>query len=391
MLNLADALEAELKDQQTIANLTAEKNKIAFIEPGYFTLLINKKTKQADLTAILEQLQTTIKNAYQIKTLTLQLSANIGIAVSPEHFTHHNIDAIELLSCAEKAMQKANKTSQPNVFYHAEKQQKPLHLTMAADIANAIENDELEIYHQPQVDLKTLRVCGSECLIRWYYQGEGFVSPRQFIPIAEDIGVIPQLTRWVINKSLEQHLILIENGHKHHSLSINISAKDIIEPSFVEFVQSTLKRYDISPDKLVFEVSESTIITDNSIAISTIEALITLGITMSIDHFGSGYSSMAYISQLPCQELKVDRQFVENITLNPKNRIITETTVKMAKGLSLEVIAEGINSKLDETILRDLGCDIGQGYYYAKAMPLEHYLIWLEKQINGRLADDDFL
>ena len=141
----------------------------------------------------------------------------------------------------------------------------------------------------------------------------------------------------------------------------------------------------IKAEKIIFELTESISFVQNGNAIQTIEKLIELGITISIDDFGTGYSSMSQISHLPFQELKIDREFVENVCSDNKRKVIAETAVKMAKGLGLEVVAEGINSALDEETLRSFGCDIGQGYYYAKPMSYNNYLLWLKNLSNGQI------
>ena len=168
-------------------------------------------------------------------------------------------------------------------------------------------------------------------------------------------------------------------------VSINISGKDLIQANFIIDVSEILNNVDIKVEKIIFELTESLSFSENSVAIQTIEQLISLGVTISIDDFGTGYSSMSQISHLPFQELKIDREFVENVCSDEKRKVIAETTVKMAKSLHLEVVAEGINSALDEETLRNFGCDIGQGFYYAKPMSHTDYLQWLMNLTNGQI------
>ena len=196
---------------------------------------------------------------------------------------------------------------------------------------------------------------------------------------------MPSLTLWVVETALTQQAKLTEHTGLNHMVSINISGKDLIQINFIDDITNIIERCDIKAEKIIFELTESISFAQNSIAINTIEKLIELGITISIDDFGTGYSSLSQINQLPFQELKIDREFVEDVCSDIKRKVIAETAVKMAKGLGLEVVAEGINSAQDEEALRGFGCDIGQGYYYAKPMPHEQYLDWLSKLTNGQI------
>ncbi|MGJ8694570.1 MAG: EAL domain-containing protein [Thalassotalea sp.] len=387
-IDLTQSLNSLVRYNDAVLPITAKNEKIAFIEPYSLGMVLCNKTSTQTIEKFVQSLQHKVNDSYKVKDLNLPLSANVGLACYPEN----SIVPQVLINEAQLASSKAVDTLDGWLRFDSQSETKDDYLlNLASRMSDAIDNDEFEIFHQPQIDLKTLRVCGSECLIRWYYQGEGFVSPAVFIPIAEDIGLIKKITRWVIKRSLNQHKLILNSNHKNHMISINISGKDITDKGFVAFVKESLLEADIPADKVILELTESTAITNNPNGIQIMEELIELGITMSIDDFGTGYSSMSYMSQLPCQELKVDREFVENVQQNPKNKIICETTVKMAKGLNLEVVAEGINSKSDENTLREFGCDIGQGFYYAKPMPIDQYLIWLEKQVNGQLPLGEIL
>ena len=188
-----------------------------------------------------------------------------------------------------------------------------------------------------------------------------------------------------MHQAVNQQLVLLKNGY-NHMISINISGKDLAAQEFYDFVVELLNDTALPANKIALELTESSTIANNKRAVSVVEKLADLGLIISIDDFGTGYSSMAYINELPFQELKVDRQFIENVCDDKRRKVIAETTVRMAKGLGLEVVAEGINSKLDEDTLKAFGCDIGQGYYYAKPMPLDDYLFWLAQEVNGQVT-----
>ena len=375
-------LSSLFKYNDTVLALTDKGEKLCFINNNSLMIVIDNKQKQQSIDEFVDAIQQTVSENFQIKSLKLPLSAVIGIST----FSNQSNKCHQLINHALLALNRAETTHQKWSFYqHKTSNENSYLLQLTSELQSALDNDQLEVFHQAQIDLRTLRVCSSECLIRWQHPTQGFIPPTVFIPIAEDMGLINQLTLWVIKKALSQQLILSNEYNFNHMVSINISGKDIASKHFFTQVIDIIEASTIPADKLIFELTESASFTYNEQSLSLIEKLVELGITISIDDFGTGYSSMSQVSNLPFQELKVDRQFVENVNDDKKRKIIAETTVKMAKGLGLEVVAEGINSQADEDTLRDFGCDIGQGYFYAKPMSIDDYISWLENLDNGRI------
>lgn len=380
---LYEALSKMVNERHSVISFTNSHEKLCLLENNRFALII-ANNKQNDLSDLIKAIQKTIVDHYHIEDFTITLSAEVGVAKYPEH--GDSIDS--LISHAQVACNHAEQSATKWTFYlHEDSEQNHNFMSLAKDLKKALSNNEFEIYHQPQVDLKTLRVCGSECLIRWKHKTLGHVPPPTFISIAENIGLINQLTLWVVEQSLSQHAQITENEKFNHMVSINISGKDIESANFFVDVTKIIEDSEISPEKIIFEITESSAIINNQRAVEVIEKLTSIGITISIDDFGTGYSSLSYINALPFQELKIDRQFVEGVCDEPKRKVIAENSVKMAKGLGLEVVAEGVNSKLDEDTLRQFGCDIGQGYYYARPMPIDDYIDWLSNQVNAQIPE----
>jgi EAL domain-containing protein (putative c-di-GMP-specific phosphodiesterase class I)/GGDEF domain-containing protein len=375
-------LSSVFRFNDAVLSLTDQNEKLCFLENNSLVLVINNRLNQQDIALIVQSIQDTASDVFYLKNLKLPLSAYVGLANYPEHGNSSDT----LVENASQAAKNAELCQSKWVFYAAQdNQHSPSSMQLAIELQHAIANHGFELFHQPQVDLKTNKVCSSECLIRWNHPTLGFISPDVFIPIAEDFGLMPTLTRWIMATALQQQVILSEQTGFNHMVSINISGKDLVQPDFIGTVAEIISCVDIKAEKIIFELTESISFAEDSIAVKTIEKLIELGITISIDDFGTGYSSMSQISHLPFQELKIDREFVENVCSDKKRKIIAETTVKMAKGLNLEVVAEGINSALDEETLRQFGCDIGQGYYYAKPMSHQDYLSWLATLVNGQI------
>lgn len=382
--HLNQKLSSLFRFNDAVLLITDQNEKLCYLENGNLAMVIDNASNEQDIKLIINSIQQAANEAFCIKDLKLPLSAYIGLA----EFPHHGSTSASLISNASIAANNAN-TKQDKWCYFTPQNDQHNHssIQLAIDLQQAIIRQEFELHHQPQIDLKTNKVCSSECLIRWQHPLLGNVSPEVFIAIAEDFGLMPSLTLWIIETALCQQEALTENTGLNHMVSINISGKDLIQTNFIDDVTKIIARCNIRAEKIIFELTESISFAQSNIAIKTIEQLIALGITISIDDFGTGYSSISQINKLPFQELKIDREFVENICSDKKRKVIAEASVKMAKGLGLEVVAEGINSSLDAKTLHSFGCDIGQGYYYAKPMSYEHYLEWLSNLSNGQIPE----
>jgi len=380
--HLSRKLTSLFRFNDAVLHITEQGEKLCFLEKNSLAIVIDNSCNQQDITLLINSIQHAVGNVFYIKDLKLPLSAYIGLA----NFPDHGHSSASLLANAAMAANNAELSHSKWAYFEPQdSQHNHYSIQLAIDLQQAITNQEFELFHQPQIDLKTNKVCSSECLIRWQHSVLGAISPAVFISVAEDFGLMPSLTLWVVETALAQQIALTEHTGLNHMVSINISGKDLIQANFIDNVSEIINRCNIKAEKVIFELTESTSFSQNSLAIQTIEKLIELGITISIDDFGTGYSAMSQNNQLPFQELKIDRELVEDVCSDNKRKVIAESTVKMAKGLGLEVVAEGINSTLDEETLRSFGCDIGQGYYYAKPMSFDNYLSWLNKLVNGQI------
>ena len=252
-------------------------------------------------------------------------------------------------------------------------------MALASDLQQALRNNELELFHQPQIDIDKNAVDGSEVLLRWKHKYYGFIAPEIFIKLAEDTGIINELTLWVVSKACCDLEEIINLGYTDYNVSINISGKDISEPSFLTNIKKIISQYDIPLSSLTFELTESVMVNDFNHLSQIMNELASMGIHVAIDDYGTGYSSLLYISQLPFHELKIDKSFVMNLENSERDLTIVRTTIEMAKNLGLKIVAEGIESKAIEAILKRHGCSIAQGYYYQKPISFKQYLLWLIK------------
>lgn len=372
-----------LNEQQGITlvcNMNDKETKVAKVRDGHL-MFIFETADRALLSGFLNRLQGSIVKELKIEGLLIEIKTKIGICFSVEIGQSHS--ASEFIQFSLLAIAQNRESDDHLHFYHAlEALNVKEHLTLACELQAAIREDKLALYHQPQIDLHKGNVSGSEALLRWLHPEQGFISPELFVSIAENTGLINELTRWVIDKAFRQVMILREKNHLGHTVSINISGKDIVLPNFLAYVKQKMSEFNIPRDVIIFELTESVMVSDYETLNGLMVSLRKIGINLSIDDYGSGYSSLTYISQLKFDELKIDKAFILDLDRSSRNLTIVKTTIEMAKHLNLVVVAEGVESKSIENKLIAHGCDIGQGYYYAKPMNFDEYLEWIENYTN---------
>jgi EAL domain-containing protein (putative c-di-GMP-specific phosphodiesterase class I) len=247
-----------------------------------------------------------------------------------------------------------------------------------AELRHAIENGELVLHYQPKVELATGTVHHAEALLRWRHPKRGFVPPDMFIPFAERTGFIKSLTRWVLHSAVQQGRAWRDAG-LNMQIAINVSARDLVTPELPRMFGELVKGESRSLDWLSLEITESTIMADPGHALTTLEYLSKLGVRLSIDDFGTGYSSLAYLKKLPVDELKIDKSFVLDMQKDRDDATIVQSTIALGHNMGLKVVAEGIEDAETLELLRQLGCDFGQGYYFSKALAAEDLENWLRE------------
>jgi len=363
-----------------ISDIDGKKCYLAKVTDGRL-MFIFKSATRFKIDRFLNTLQLRIQKELQLNGLLIEIKTQIGICLRRDQA--HTYNANEFIQHALAAIEKNNELEASVHYYH---DLQPInmkeHLTLACDLQRAMRENQLQLYHQPQILLKDYSIYGSEVLLRWQHPEHGAIPPQLFVSMAEDMGLINELTRWVIREAFEQLPDLLASQHLPYRVSINISGKDIGLSYFLEFVKEMMINFKVPRDVIIFELTESVMVTDFKMLESLIVALSDLGIKVSIDDYGTGYSSLNYISQLQFDELKIDKIFVLDLDSSQRNLTIVKTTIEMAKNLKLKVVAEGVESKLIEDKLIESGCDISQGYYYTQPLPFDQYLLWL-KHFNG--------
>jgi diguanylate cyclase (GGDEF)-like protein/PAS domain S-box-containing protein len=305
------------------------------------------------------------------------VNASIGIAAFPDHGN----DPATLMRRADVAMYRAKKTAGGAAVYEeASDPHSTRRLTLIAGLRTAIDNDELTLHYQPKVDLHTGSAAQVEALVRWNRPGEGLVPPDEFIPLAEQTGLIKPLTRWVLRAAVRQMAAWACLGIDIQ-VAVNLSTWNFQDRDLVDSVQSLLTEWEIGPECLTLEITESALMLDPERGMLTVTQLQEAGVRVSVDDFGTGYSSLAYLRQLPVRELKIDRSFIADLSDGgAATRALVETIVRLGKTLDLTVVAEGAETQGEVEVLGALGCDQAQGYVFSRPVPADMLVAWLQKR-----------
>ncbi|MCC3357651.1 GGDEF and EAL domain-containing protein [Bacillus sp. REN16] len=303
------------------------------------------------------------------------ISASIGVSIYPTD----GRDGDTLIKNADTALYRAKELGRSlHQFYSTDLQKQTSHLMqLETGLRKAIENNELEIYYQPQLDLSSAKVTSFEALLRWRHPVLGFVSPAEFIPIAEDTGLILSIGEWVIHTVCRKLKQWNENGYGPISIAINLSPKQFQQSDLVNIIQQNIEQNHIYPGSLEFELTEGAM-QDPKRTLQTLAKLKEIGVRISVDDFGTGYSSLSYIKELPIDTLKIDQSFVKDVLRDEKDAAITTTIIHLAQSLGLSVIAEGVEEEQQVEFFKIMGCHKVQGYFFSKPIPenemIEHYL-----------------
>jgi diguanylate cyclase (GGDEF)-like protein/PAS domain S-box-containing protein len=317
---------------------------------------------------------TTLEAPFQIGQHVLHLGGSIGVAVYPEHGTN----TLTLLQHADVAMYAAKRAQSGVVCYEPVRDQHTVRrLALMHDLRRSIRDDELSLHYQPKVSLATGQVCGVEALLRWLHPVHGFIPPAEFIPLAEQTGMVMSLTEWVLLTALQQARAWQDAGQPI-PIAINLSARSLQDQQFPHLVARHIKRYGVAPANLVLEITETSLMTDPTRAHEALTGLHALGVRMAIDDFGTGYSSLAYLKELPVDEVKIDKSFVLGMGAgDQKDAAIVRSVIALAHALGLVVVAEGVEDAATFAMLEGLDCDIAQGYYLSRPKPIAGLEQWL--------------
>ena len=367
LVNITRQIKDVLRAEDTLARLGGDE----------FVLLFNDLESVDDVHVILDRLLATVSARTQIGSLAFDVSASIGVALYPED----HVDADTLLRHADQAMYlaKGDGKNRYHIFDPGYDKQVLERMESIVQLRTALEKGEFVLHFQPKVNLLVGRLTGAEALIRWQHPERGLLSPMEFIHHLDGSDIEEAVGEWVIGSALKQIYAWKLDGLSI-PVSVNISAKHLLSADFAERLSQTLERYpDIIPSYLELEIVETAAFSDMSQAFDTLTRCRELGVKVALDDFGTGYSSLTYLRQLPVNTLKIDQSFVRDMLTDPSNRGIVLSVVQLAQTFSREVIAEGVETLEQGEMLLRLGCQVMQGYGFARPMPAELMPNWIQQ------------
>ncbi len=339
-----------------------------------FAVICHGDPIESAAVRVAERIIDVVQIPYRLKDNDFYVSASVGIALYPEHG-----DSVEeLLKKADTAMYDVKRNGKNGYCFYSDKLDVNLlgKLELESDLRKAIERNELMLHYQPQINAEQNRIIGVEALLRWAHPDKGLVPPNQFIPVAEEAGIIGDIGAWVLREACRQMKQWQAQYGWQVPVSVNLSSQQLLDDRIVDLVAAVLRETELDPTYLELEITES-IMMDASRASPILQKLMELGIRFSLDDFGTGYSSLSYLRMFPIERLKIDRTFVQEITTNEDDRTIVETIISMAHHLKLNVIAEGVETKEQLQLLLDNGCDEIQGYYYSKPLAADELAAYM--------------
>lgn len=367
-----------------LRNALRESDTVARLGGDEFAILL-ATGDQHHISTVAKTIEQHLEKPMEIEGQLLDVSCSIGIAFYPQH----GEDAATLLRHADSAMYVAKHGRTGAAIYDAHQvNNQDKHLCLLSELRKAVEENELELYYQPQIDLLTLRTVAVEALVRWQHPVRGMLQPIDFIPFAEGSGLVLLITQWVIKAAIRQCGIWLAQGMPL-TVSLNISSQGLSDPKLPLLVEQALLENQVLPELVCLEITETALIKDPKGALETLMRLRKLGVAIAIDDYGTGYSSLAYVKTLPVTDLKIDRSFISDMIEHHEDNAIVRFTIALAHDLGLKVVAEGVEHEAELKRLQQLGCDYAQGYLISKPLSSEQLHIWLDSPTWGNPPESD--
>jgi diguanylate cyclase (GGDEF)-like protein/PAS domain S-box-containing protein len=353
---VADRLRGAVREGDTIARLGADE----------FGVLATDLARPDDVLTVVRKIQDSMRSPFLLDRRELHLTASIGASIFPRDGEEFDI----LLSNADAAMQRVKAEGRNGFQFYAQAmtRQATDRLELESELRLALERGDLELHYQPQVVFANGRIIGAEALMRWQHQGRGWISPLQFVPIAEESDLIYPLGEFALVQSCRQVKNWDDAGYRPLRIAVNVSARQFRDPGFVETVERALRAAELDPGRLDLELTEGILVEKREEAVAILKRLKALGVQIAVDDFGTGYSSLSYLSRLPIDCLKIDRSFVNRVNEHGHDAAIAQAVISLAHSLGLRVVAEGVETAEQMGFLSAHGCDEGQGYLYSPAV-----------------------
>ncbi|MES9845854.1 MAG: bifunctional diguanylate cyclase/phosphodiesterase, partial [Candidatus Sedimenticola sp. 6PFRAG5] len=365
---VAARLVQDVREEDTVSRFGGDE----------FAVLIEEVNSADDVAKVADKLITSLTRPFNLKGRETFITASIGIALYPDD--GHN--ASKLLRNADAALYVAKDGGRNTYRYYSKQMTLEARdrLTMEGALRKAIEKGQLEVWYQPQVRLGSNQLIGAEALVRWNHPARGLVSPVEFIPLAEETGLIIPLGEFVLRAACEQAMAWRKSGLFSGRVAVNIAGPQMERGNIGETVTRILEETGLPASALELEITESFIMHNAEEALSTLQSLKGLGVTTSIDDFGTGYSSLSYLKRLPVDTLKIDQGFVRDLPDDPDDAAIARAVIALGRSLGYTVIAEGVETEAQRDFLLDEQCDLAQGYLFSRPMPKDQFETWMRNR-----------
>ncbi len=358
-------LSSVLREVDTVARLGGDE----------FAVLLPAVGTVADACRIADQLRAALEPSFHIFGVDLNVEASVGVVIAGEH----GQEATVLLQRADISMYAAKTQNVGVHIYTADiNQHSPARLALLGELRRALDSLDLVVHYQPKIAIRTGELVGAEALVRWVHPSHGLVYPDDFIPLAEHTGLIGPLTHYVLNEALTQ-IRVWSDSRRPMTVSANLSAGSLLDEHLPDMVQDLLARHQAPPELLILEVTESALMSDPHRANQILERLAAMGVGISIDDFGAGYTSLGQLKTLPISELKIDKSFVMTMTEDTTDAVIVRSLIDLGHNLGITLVAEGVETEQALLALARDGCDVAQGHYFARPMPVAAFQTWLGK------------
>jgi len=355
------------REGETVARLSGDE----------FTILLDNVKSKVELDVLCTRILESMKQPLQIMGREVFITVSIGAAMCPNDYDQ----LAGLLVKADAAMYEAKRSGR-NAYRHYVSGMNLYsfeRMTLETDLRMALKRNEFELFYQPQVSLSTGKVVGNEALIRWRHPLRGLLSPIHFIEIIEETGLIVPIGKWVIEEACRQQKIWMKSGLDSMCMSVNISAMQFYQSDFCEMVKSIVIESGIQPEHLELELTESVCMHDVASVLNPLQELHEFGIKLAIDDFGTGFSNLSYLNKFPIDRLKIDQSFIRNIESEPVNIEIVRAIVALGRSMSLELVAEGVETDSEMNLAESCGCEFVQGYRFSKPLPADQLELWLNQ------------
>jgi len=347
---------------------------VARVGGDEFILLLEGFDDEMFVSNVVDRIQDAINTTFYIDGHPIYITASMGVVITDINDREEK-SAADVIRDADIAMYSAKTGGKARqVFFKSDLRTHNIHrLKTLAELHQAMDQDQFVLHYQPIMDLKTGTLTGFEALIRWQHPSRGLLQPSEFIPIAEEHGFIDNITFWVLEQACHQTQ---EWRTRFPSvaplgISINLSARSLHRPSLIQWVREVLQKYSLPPHQLTLEIVETALIQDVDLAKQVFSSLRNLGVRIGLDDFGVGYSSLSYINEYPIDTLKIDQSFINRLSIESKVKAVVRSLVILAKDLGLKMIAEGVETMEQKEILKEIGCDYGQGFLFSPGLPAE--------------------